>query len=331
LNKEEKKILCPPAGDNFDNIIPEPGVRIQSLNDSRFKQGNMNFFEKFSKYSSFDFSKTLKETNTKNNQTYLYSKNQDALMISDLVSDSSQNINMKNLSSFASGKDNSSRNDLCLSKMLGNNSLTMSSNLHNMSYTLHKSFSSSKLTVKSPTCLAQTFYDDALSSTNNEELFNEKRKQLLKFGKIFQEMSFKKLNMTKLIDNRRDRSTGVLDKFTKKLVFSSYDDLNIGNKRLLNELKEEGNIKVPTKYNYQKYLNNYQNINNHKNGFYIKKQNKKAHEGNNQNDRSAFTAQAVYTYTRQGGRYLRRFHNEQRIRYRISLPHRRRIGQGIRL
>ena len=254
LNKEEKKTLCPPSGDNFDNIIPEPGVRIQSLNDSRFKQGNMNFFEKFRKYSSFDFSKTLKETNTKNNQTYLYSKNQDASMISDLVSDSSQNINMKNLSSFVSGKDNSSRNDFCLSKMLGNNSLTMSSNLHNMSYTLHKSFSSSKLTVKSPTCLAQTFYDDALSSTNNEELFNGKKKQLIKFGKIFQEMSFKKLNMTKLIDDRRDRSTGVLDKFTKKLVFSSYDDLNIGNKRLLNELKEEGDIKVPTKYNYEKLI-----------------------------------------------------------------------------
>ena len=254
LKKEEKKSLCQPSGDNFDSIIPEPGDRIQNLNDSRFKQGDMNFFEKFNKYSSFDFSKTLKETNTKNNQTYLYSKNQDVSMISDLVSDSSQNVNMKNLSSFASGKNNSSRNEFCLSKMLGNNSLTMSSNLHNMSYTLHKSFSSSKLTVKSPTCLAQTFYDDVLSSTNNEELLTGKRKQLVKFAKIFKEMPFKKLNMAKLNDDRRNRSTGLLDKFTKKLVFSSYDDLNTGNKRLLNDMKEEGDTKIPIKYDYEKLI-----------------------------------------------------------------------------
>jgi len=52
-----------------------------------------------------------------------------------------------------------------------------------------------------------------------------------------------------------------------KTTLSNFKDIAVFNIYYTNKEKlDSSNIK----YNYQKYLNNYQNINNHKNGFYIK-------------------------------------------------------------
>ena len=93
--------------------------------------------------------------------------------------------------------------------------------------------------------------------------------------KTYNESSYKEIFIDDtIIDNYIDNNpvkigiyenTNLIKKY--KTTLSNFKDIAVFNIYYTNiEKLENSNIK----YNYQKYLNNYQNINNHKNGFYIK-------------------------------------------------------------
>lgn len=76
LEEEQKKsprIKLPPSGSNFDKIIPEVGVVIQSDNKNEIKKGGFEYYNKYNKPSINEYSQLVRETLKLNHQLKLSS------------------------------------------------------------------------------------------------------------------------------------------------------------------------------------------------------------------------------------------------------------------